>query len=99
MNEKFYEQYKDIPADKFKKRETTGKLADKKLATKPIGSFKDAMILSLIAAPITALLSMMIAYLVVKKKFIGKGAMEFVTMFSDRNSPLTIRWASASVIW
>ena len=44
MNEKFYEQYKDIPADKFKKRETTGKLADKKLATKPIGSFKDAMI-------------------------------------------------------
>ena len=44
--------------------------------------FKDAMILSLIAAPITALLSMMIAYLVVKRKFVGKGLMEFVTMFA-----------------
>ena len=42
----------------------------------------DALILSLIAAPITALLSMMIAYLVVKRKFIGKGVMEFVTMFA-----------------
>ena len=44
--------------------------------------FKDALILSLIAAPITALLSMMIAYLVVKRKFFGKGAMEFITMFA-----------------
>ena len=44
--------------------------------------FKDALILSLIAAPITALLSMMIAYLVVKRKFVGKGLMEFVTMFA-----------------
>ena len=44
--------------------------------------FKDALILSLIAAPITALLSMMIAYLVVKRKFIGKNLMEFVTMFA-----------------
>ena len=47
-----------------------------------IAPFKDALILSLIAAPITALLSMMIAYLVVKRKFIGKGLMEFVTMFA-----------------
>ena len=44
--------------------------------------FRDALILSLIAAPITALLSMMIAYLVVKRKFVGKGVMEFVTMFA-----------------
>ncbi|MBQ3424027.1 MAG: iron ABC transporter permease [Clostridia bacterium] len=44
--------------------------------------FRDALILSLIAAPITALLSMMIAYLVVKRKFVGKGLMEFVTMFA-----------------
>ena len=41
-----------------------------------------ALVLSLIAAPITALLSMMIAYLVVKRKFVGKGFMEFVTMFA-----------------
>ena len=47
-----------------------------------LAPFKDALILSLIAAPITALLSMMIAYLVVKRKFFGKGMMEFVTMFA-----------------
>ena len=47
-----------------------------------LAPFKDAFILSLIAAPITALLSMMIAYLVVKRKFVGKGVMEFVTMFA-----------------
>ena len=47
-----------------------------------LAPFRDAFILSLIAAPITALLSMMIAYLVVKRKFWGKGFMEFVTMFA-----------------
>lgn len=44
--------------------------------------FTDSMMLSLIASPITALLSMMIAYLVVKRKFIGKGLMEFVAMLA-----------------
>ena len=47
-----------------------------------LAPFRDALILSLIASPITALLSMMIAYLVVKRKFVGKGVMEFVTMFA-----------------
>ena len=36
-------------------------------------AFKDSFILSIIAAPITALLSMIISYLVVKKKFKSKG--------------------------
>lgn len=44
--------------------------------------FTDSMLLSLIASPITAFLSMMIAYLVVKRKFIGKGAMEFTAMLA-----------------
>lgn len=44
--------------------------------------FTDSMMLSFIASPITALLSMMIAYLVVKRKFIGKGVMEFVAMLA-----------------
>ncbi|MBQ0052423.1 MAG: iron ABC transporter permease [Treponema sp.] len=44
--------------------------------------FTDSMLLSLVASPITALLSMMIAYLVVKRKFLGKGMMEFVAMLA-----------------
>lgn len=44
--------------------------------------FTDSIWLSLIASPITALLSMMIAYLVVKRKFKGKGFMEFVAMLA-----------------
>ena len=40
------------------------------------------MLLSAVASPITALLSMIIAYLVVKRKFFGKGFMEFVAMFA-----------------
>lgn len=44
--------------------------------------FTDSMLLSIIAAPITALLSTMIAYLVVKRKFAGKGLMEFVAMLA-----------------
>ncbi len=45
-------------------------------------AFTDSFVLSLIAAPITALLSMIISYLVVKKKFHGKGFIEFVSMLA-----------------
>ena len=44
--------------------------------------FWDSLKLSLIAAVITAFISMIIAYLVVKRKFLGRGLMEFVTMFA-----------------
>lgn len=44
--------------------------------------FTDSMLLSIIASPITAFLSMIIAYLVVKRKFAGKGFMEFVAMLA-----------------
>ena len=47
--------------------------------TKP---FTDSLYLSLMAAIFTSLLSMIIAYLIVKKKFIGKRFMEFTTMFA-----------------
>ena len=45
-------------------------------------AFRDSFILSLIASPITALLSMVISYLVVKKKFRGKGFIEFVSILA-----------------
>lgn len=45
-------------------------------------AFKDSFLLSVIAAPITALLSMIISYLVVKKKFKSKGFIEFVSMLA-----------------
>lgn len=45
-------------------------------------AFKDSFVLSVIAAPITALMSMVIAYLVVKKKFKSKGFIEFVSMLA-----------------
>ncbi len=45
-------------------------------------AFTDSFILSLIASPITALLSMIISYLVVKKKFKAKGFIEFVSMLA-----------------
>ncbi len=45
-------------------------------------AFRDSFILSLIASPITALLSMIISYLVVKKKFKTKGLIEFVSMLA-----------------
>ncbi|MBP5183754.1 MAG: iron ABC transporter permease [Lachnospiraceae bacterium] len=45
-------------------------------------AFKDSFVLSLIAAPITALLSMIISYLVVKRKFVGKGFIEAVSMLA-----------------
>lgn len=44
--------------------------------------FLDSIWLSLIASPVTALLSMIIAYLVVKRKFAGKGFMEFAAMLA-----------------
>ncbi|MDO4484692.1 MAG: iron ABC transporter permease [Clostridia bacterium] len=45
-------------------------------------AFKDSFILSAIASPVTALLSMIISYLVVKRKFRGKGFIEFVSMLA-----------------
>ena len=45
-------------------------------------AFKDSFLLSVIAAPITALMSMVIAYLVVKKKFKAKGFIEFTSMLA-----------------
>ena len=45
-------------------------------------AFKDSFLLSLIAAPVTALLSMIISYLVVKRKFKFKGFIEAVSMLA-----------------
>jgi iron(III) transport system permease protein len=45
-------------------------------------AFKDSFVLSLISAPITTLLSMIISYLVVKRKFRGKGFIELVSMLA-----------------
>ena len=45
-------------------------------------AFRDSFVLSLIASPITALFSMIISYLVVKKKFHSKGFIEFVSMLA-----------------
>ena len=45
-------------------------------------AFRDSFVLSLIAAPITALLSMIISYLVVKLKFKAKGFIEAVSMLA-----------------
>ena len=45
-------------------------------------AFKDSFLLSLIASPITALLSMIISYLVVKRKFKAKGFIEAVSMLA-----------------
>lgn len=45
-------------------------------------AFRDSFVLSLIASPICALLSMIISYLVVKRKFIGKGFIEAVSMLA-----------------
>ena len=45
-------------------------------------AFKDSFVLSLIAAPITALLSMIISYLVVKRRFKAKGFIEAVSMLA-----------------
>ncbi|MBQ8088907.1 MAG: iron ABC transporter permease, partial [Clostridia bacterium] len=45
-------------------------------------AFKDSFILSLISSPVTALLSMIISYLVVKRKFRGKAFIEFTSMLA-----------------
>jgi iron(III) transport system permease protein len=47
-----------------------------------LNAFQDSVVLSLIAAPLTAILSMIISYLVVKKKFKGKGLIEFVSILA-----------------
>ena len=49
---------------------------------KGLRAFRDSFVLSLIAAPITALLSMIISYLVVKRKFKSKGFIEAVSMLA-----------------
>ena len=49
---------------------------------KGLKAFKDSFVLSLIAAPITALLSMIISYLVVKRSFKAKGFIEAVSMLA-----------------
>ena len=49
---------------------------------KGLKAFKDSFILSMISAPITALLSMIISYLVVKRKFKTKGFIEVVSMLA-----------------
>ncbi len=45
-------------------------------------AFQDSFVLSIIASPITALLSMIISYLVVKKRFRGRGFIEFVSILA-----------------
>ena len=50
--------------------------------TSGLKAFRDSIVLSLIAAPLTALLSMVISYLVVKKKFRFKAFIEFVSMLA-----------------
>ena len=47
-----------------------------------ITPFTDSFRMSAIAAPATAIMSMIIAYLVVKRKFIGKAYIEFVSIFA-----------------
>lgn len=49
---------------------------------KGLKAFRDSFVLSLIAAPVTALLSMIISYLVVKKKFKAKAFIEFTSMLA-----------------
>ncbi len=49
---------------------------------KGLKAFKDSFVLSLIAAPTTALLSMIISYLVVKRKFKAKGFIEAVSILA-----------------
>ena len=45
-------------------------------------AFKDSFVLSFIGSPITAFLSMVISYLVVKRKFRAKGFIEFVSILA-----------------
>ncbi len=52
------------------------------MKTSGLKAFRDSIVLSLIAAVITAFLSMVIAYLVVKRKFKAKAFIEFVSMLA-----------------
>ena len=47
-----------------------------------LATFKDSFVLSLIASPITSLLSMIISYMVVKRNFRSKGFIEAVSMLA-----------------
>lgn len=47
-----------------------------------IAPFRDSLVLSAIAAPITAVMAMAVAYLLVKKRFFGKRFIEFVSLFA-----------------
>ncbi len=49
------------------------------LGTKPI---IDTTVLSLISMPITGILGMVIAYLIVRKRFLGRGIIEFTSLLS-----------------
>ena len=49
------------------------------LGMKPIW---DTTFLSIISTPITGILAMIIAFLIVRKKFLGKGFIEFITMMA-----------------
>ncbi len=50
--------------------------------TSGLKAFKDSFMLSMFAAPLTAFLSMVISYLVVKKQFKAKGFIESVSMLA-----------------
>ncbi|MBO4289589.1 MAG: ABC transporter permease [Lachnospiraceae bacterium] len=43
MYENQFEKYSGIPAEKFQTIDTSGRITDKKLSTKPVGYFRDAM--------------------------------------------------------
>jgi iron(III) transport system permease protein len=45
-------------------------------------TIKDTLTVALVSTPISGLLGMIIAFLVVRKRFLGKGAMEFTSMLS-----------------
>lgn len=45
-------------------------------------SIKNSLILAIVATPITALLGMLIAYLLIRKEFIGRKTLEIATMLS-----------------
>ncbi len=47
-----------------------------------VKQYQDSITLALIAAPITSLMSMLIAWMVVKKKFALKGYIEFISMMA-----------------
>jgi iron(III) transport system permease protein len=49
-------------------------------------AFRDSFVLSLIASPITALLSMIISYLIVKRNFRSKGFIEAVSILAMAHS-------------